>query len=507
MKSKKGELNGKVGKKAVADRGQKKSPGHGVFHRKESAGNGGKGKEILAASSELEKSAGSGGSPVLHQSKDAGPGTGAVNPLLVGSLRGAPYNPRKITDEGLANLKKSMEEFGDLSAIVLNRRTGHLVGGHQRVKNLDPTWEIQTSPVTDRVGTVAVGYVVTPNGPWNYREVDWPEEKEKAANISANKQRAEFDIPILKDLFSELDAANFDISLTGFSEAEMMEIIEWAGASVADADKVPAAPKEATSKAGDLWILGNHRLLCGDSANPEDVKRLMGEDRADVIFTDPPYGVSIGAKNRLLNSFQKAGRNLTDIESDDLAPDELKKILLPSFGLMKSMMKDDCSVFVTAPQGGGLGPMMMMMMMESDLEVRHVLIWKKNSPTFSMGRLDYDYAHEPILFTWGAKHNYYGGGQHKTSVWEINKPMASKEHPTMKPVELYVNAFLNHSKPGDIVYEPFAGSGTAFIASEQIGRKCRGMEISPIYCDVIVKRWEELTGKKAVLEKIPVDTI
>ena len=151
--------------------------------------------------------------------------------------------------------------------------------------------------------------------------------------------------------------------------------------------------------------------------------------------------------------------------------------------------------------------MMMMMMKEAGLPVRHVLIWKKNSPTFSMGRLDYDYQHEPILLTWGKKHEYYGAGQHRTSVWEIDKPTSSKEHPTMKPVDLYVNAYLNNSKAGDVAYEPFSGSGTAFIASEKVSRKCRGIEISPHYCDVIVKRWEEFTGKKAFIEKAKTEAI
>lgn len=140
---------------------------------------------------------------------------------------------------------------------------------------------------------------------------------------------------------------------------------------------------------------------------------------------------------------------------------------------------------------------MMMMMQEAGLRVRHVLIWKKNSPTFSMGRLDYDYQHEPILLTWGKRHKRPMRGEHRTSVWEIDRPRASPDHPTTKPVALYANAMLNNSDDGDVAFEPFAGSGTAVIASEQLGRQCRAIEISPQYCDVIVKRWETLTGQKA----------
>lgn len=264
-------------------------------------------------------------------------------------------------------------------------------------------------------------------------------------------------------------------------------------------DEVPEPPAEPITKPGDLWILGEHRLLCGDSTKAEDVRRLMAGAKASCVFTDPPYGVSIGAKNRLLNSVQKAGRNLTDIVDDDLTPEELSASLQSAFDLVRTVvMAEDCTVFLTAPQGGELS-MMMMMMKASKLPIRHVLIWKKNAPTFSMGRLDYDYAHEPILLTWGKRHKRPMRGKHKTSVWEIDKPRKSAEHPTMKPVELYANAYLNNSDEGDNVYEPYSGSGTAIIASEQVGRRCFATEISPSYVDVAVKRWEYLTGKKAVL--------
>lgn len=150
-------------------------------------------------------------------------------------------------------------------------------------------------------------------------------------------------------------------------------------------------------------------------------------------------------------------------------------------------MKDCCAIYVTAPQGGELGMMMMMMMM-SGLPVRHVLNWIKNSPTFSMGRLDYDYQHEPILFSWKKTHKHYGRGQHKTSTWFIDKPRASKEHPTMKPVELVENAVLNSSDESQIIYEPFSGSGTTLVACECRGRKGRAIEIAPKYVAVALER-------------------
>jgi len=153
-------------------------------------------------------------------------------------------------------------------------------------------------------------------------------------------------------------------------------------------------------------------------------------------------------------------------------------------------MADDCTVFVTAPQGGDLSMMMMMMMREAKLPVRHVLIWKKNQPTFSLGRLDYDYQHEPILLTWGKRHKRPMQGNHRTSVWEIDKPRSSKEHPTMKPVELVENALLNNSDRADVVYDAYSGSGTTIIACENLGRRCRAVEIDPGYVAVAIERCE-----------------
>jgi len=198
--------------------------------------------------------------------------------------------------------------------------------------------------------------------------------------------------------------------LTGFDNGEIDQILIGNGKEgLTDQDAVPEVGDEPITKEGDLWVLGDHRLICGDSTNIEHVNRLMAGQKADIVFTDPPYGVSIGKKNRFLQTFQKSGRNTTDIVSDDMKPEELKdKILIPAFVNLRSILADNATVFLTAPQNGELGMMMMMMMKEAGLPVRHVLIWKKNSPTFSMGRLDYDYQHEPILLTWGKKHEYYG---------------------------------------------------------------------------------------------------
>lgn len=212
--------------------------------------------------------------------------------------------------------------------------------------------------------------------------------------------------------------------------------------------------------------------------------------------------------------------------ADTLPPEELRKILLRAFTNLRLACDNACSYYVCSPQGGELG-MMMMMMMDAGLPVRHMLIWVKNAPTFSMGRLDYDYRHEPIFYTWTDRHVWYGGyantviddstpidklskaelkdrlraalHPHEESVIYCDKPLANRLHATMKPVKLAARLILNSSQRGDPVADVFGGSGTTLIACEQTGRRCCMMEIDPHYCDVIIRRWEEFTGEKAVL--------
>jgi DNA modification methylase len=310
----------------------------------------------------------------------------------------------------------------------------------------------------------------------------------------------DWDMDLLANTF-ELD----DLLVWGFDEGELLGF-DFSEEKTAGSDTEPQVDKadELRQKwgvsLGQMWALGEHRIICGDCTDPATVARLMGGEKASIVFTDPPYGVSIGAKNRMLNSFQPSGRNLTDIEDDSATPEELKERLLPAFiNIRKMVMADDCTVFLTAPQNGELGMMMMMMMKEAGLLIRHVLIWKKNAPTFSMGKLDYDYQHEPILLTWGKRHKRPMLGTHKTSVWEIDKPRASADHPTMKPVELYTNAYLNNSESGDVAYEPYSGSGTALIACQNLNRKCRAVEISPAYTSVAIERFFQHTGITPVL--------
>ena len=268
--------------------------------------------------------------------------------------------------------------------------------------------------------------------------------------------------------------------------------------TAAEDDFDPDEPVEPKAKLGDIYQLGQHRLMCGDSTDAQAWARLMDGEKADMVFTDPPYGVAIGDKNATLNSVQKAGRCCENIQNDTLSEQELYDMLKAAFVNVRENCADDAVYFVTSPQGGSLG-LMMMMMKDAGLEVRHVLMWMKNSATFSLGRLDYDYQHEPIFYTWTKSHHNYRNGDYRTTVWQYDKPRKCDLHPTMKPVELVANAIMDGTKEGMVVLDAFGGSGTTIIAAEQLNRQARVMELDPHYIDVIIARWEKLTGEKAIL--------
>jgi len=396
--------------------------------------------------------------------------------MKLSELNPAPYNPRKISSDSLGRLTKSLSELGNLQPITYNAKTGNIVGGHQRLKCYSALGK-------DEVEVWAV----------------WLDEtQEKAANIALNKLSGEFDLPQLKDLIEEIDTGEIDLDITGFGEDELAELMEQTKPEVEE-DEVPEVPVDAITKPGDLWILGKHRLLCGDSTKKEDVAKLTKGEKASLVITDPPYGVSYADKNKFLNEIDKGNKIQKQIENDHLSKEETQKMWKEAFARMNESMDAGAVVYCFMPQGGDqMMMMMMMMMMGAGIEPRHELIWLKNNHV--LGRVDYAYKHEPILYAWKkGGHKFYGGFQ--TSVIECKRPNSSKLHPTMKPVELVAKLMENSSKAEEIIYEPFCGSGTTLIAAEQLGRKCYGMEISPNYCDVIVKRWENLTGKKATLEK------
>lgn len=383
-----------------------------------------------------------------------------------------PYvnNARTHSDEQVTQLASSIKEFGFINPVIIDDHNG-LIAGHGRLM------------AAKKLGLDEVPVLI---------ESHLNETQKKAYILADNKLalNAGWDADLLKVELSELKDLGFDnLDTIGFSEDEIKDILNTELEAVEDegAGEIPEEPK---TQRGDIWTLGEHRLMCGDSTSENDVKALMLEEKADLVFTDPPYNVAVGDKNKVLNQFQPSNRITENIANDKCKTDEeiSEKLWLPAFTNLYAYAKDECSIYVTMPQGG-THMMMMMMMHKACWNVKHELIWVKNSPTFSMGRLDYDYQHEPILYGWKKSHNFYGKGKYTKSIWTIDKPKKCDLHPTMKPIELIENALLNSSLEGHIVLDLFGGSGSTLIACEQLKRRCRMMELDEHYCDIICQRY------------------
>lgn len=386
--------------------------------------------------------------------------------------------------EQIEQLRRSLREFGFVSPVLIDEDK-NLIAGHGRVE------------AARAEGMTEVPYVTVS---------DLTEAQRRAYIIADNRltEAGVWDAGRLKLEMRELQALEFDTDLTGFAMAETISLAgdEPESEPKAHEDDYDGSVPEATAvRDGDIFQLGRHRLAVGSTADEAAMTRLMNGALANMVFTDPPYGVAVGSKNQMLNDVAggESGRCTEDIYGDTMSESDLHDMLLQAMTNIRLSCRDDASFYVTSPQGGSLGLMMMMMMREAGLEVRHMLIWKKSSPTFSMGRLNYEYQHEPILFTWTKKHIWYGNGKFHTSVWDVDRPRKCDLHPTMKPIALVENAILNSTTEGDLVLDGFGGSGTTLIACEQLGRTCYMMEIDPKYVQVIINRWEAMTGEKAVL--------
>lgn len=430
----------------------------------------------------------------------------------ISDLKPASYNPRTISDSQLKSLKQAMQKFGDLSGIVVNKRTGNIVGGHQRVKTFSKDDKVHTEPYTDDVGTIAAGYVETSYGRWTYREVDWDEDKERAANVAANKHGGEWESKLLAELLQELPPEYRE--LTGFSEKEISKLIDTLNTELdPEDDEVPSLPSKPKSKLGDIYQLGGHRLMCGDATSLEDVEKLMDGAKADMTWTDPPYNVDYEGANGL------------KIQNDNMEKDKFYQFLYDAFVNMNTVLQEGGAAYIAHADSEGRN--FFAAFEDSGFLMKQCIVWVKNSMV--LGRQDYQGQHEPILYGWkdGAKHNWYGDFNKKTvidddtdlrkldkkklmaiindyrnkensTVVRVDKPSSSKEHPTMKPIELIAHFIRNSSKADDVVLDLFGGSGSTLMASEHLNRKCYTMELDPKYVDVIITRWEKKTGEKAI---------
>ena len=386
----------------------------------------------------------------------------------INEISSAKYNPRKITDEAMGRLTKSLAEFGNIQPITWNVRTGNVVGGHQRLK------------VYKAMGKTEVDV-------W---AVDLDEQKEKAANIALNKLSGEFDMPMLKDILEEIDTGDLDMEITGFGMDEIALMMEDAHPEVTE-DEVPEVPVDAITKPGDLWILGEHRVLCGDSTSEADVSRLMNGEKADMVFTDPPYGVNYD------------GGHATDKRREKLKNDNSTLIYDDSVPNMFRHSKDEAALYLWFAATKSLQVLQVLQVLQSNnYVIRSWLIWNKNQAQFGAIGAQYKQKHEPCLYCFKKGQSpYWNGPNNEVSVWDEKRSRINEFHPTQKPVELSARALANSCPASGLVLDLFLGSGATLIGAEQTKRKCYGMEISPNYCDVIVKRWENLTGKKATLAK------
>jgi DNA modification methylase len=382
-------------------------------------------------------------------------------------------NARTHSEAQVQKIAASIKEFGFINPIITGKNSD-LVAGHGRL-----------------MAAKLLGLSEVPTIPAEHLT-----EKQKRAYMLADNRIAElagWDMDILKIELGEV-GKDFKLDDLGFDDAFLT------GGHVkglVDEDETPDPPVAPLSKPGDIWLLGEHRVMCGDSTDQGAVVALMAGEKADMVFTDPPYGVSYADKNKYLNSISSGNRIQKNIENDHMTLSETSDFIYKSFCSIKLILAKRSSYYITAPQGGDLLMTMMMMMQKAELPLRHCLIWVKNNHV--LGRTDYNYKHEPILYGWDNVHDFYGEGEHRFSTWEIPKPQKNDLHPTMKPVALIENALLNSTKPGQIVVDIFGGSGSTLIAAQKTGRCARLMELDPQYADVIVKRWQDFTGLKATL--------
>ena len=374
----------------------------------------------------------------------------------------ADYNPRKDLKPGDAEyekLKRSIEQFGYVEPVIWNKTTGRVVGGHQRLK------------VLMDMGMTKVDCVV----------VEMDEDKEKALNIALNKISGDWDKDKLALLIADLQGADFDVSLTGFEPAEIDDLFKDTlkdGVKDDDFDVGAELEKPTMTKHGDIWTLGRHRLICGDSTKAETYDLLMGSTKANLVITDPPYNV---------NYEGSAGK----IKNDNMADDTFYNFLLDAYTQMHSAMADDASIYVFHADTEGLN--FRKAFADAGFYLSGCCIWKKQS--LVLGRSPYQWQHEPCLYGWkkNGKHQWYTGRK-ETTIWEFDKPKKNGDHPTMKPIPLLAYPIMNSSMSNSVVHDPFGGSGSTLIACEQTDRICYTVELDEKFCDVIVKRYIEQVG-------------
>ena len=380
-----------------------------------------------------------------------------------------PYvkNSRTHSDAQVAQIAASIKEFGWTNPILVDGDNG-IIAGHGRLMAARKLGykEVPTIELADLTETQKRAYIIADN------------------RLALN---AGWDNEMLTIELNDLLADGFALELLGFDPKELNALLEpEVMQGLTDEDAVPDVPEEPKTKLGDIYQLGNHRLMCGDSTNVEAVVELTGGAGVDMLLTDPPYNVAYEGKTK---------ESLT-IQNDSMGNDQFRQFLRDAFVTADTVMKKGAVFYIWHADSEGYN--FRGACDDAGWKVRQCLIWKKSSMV--MGRQDYHWKHEPCLYGWkdGAGH-LWAADRKQTTILEFEKPYRNGEHPTMKPVALFEYQMLNNTKGGDMVLDLFGGSGTTMLAAEKHGRHAYLMELDPKYCDVIVKRWEDFTGKTAVL--------
>jgi site-specific DNA-methyltransferase (adenine-specific) len=380
-----------------------------------------------------------------------------------------PYvkNSRTHSDAQVAQIAASIKEFGWTNPILVDGDNG-IIAGHGRLMAARKLGykEVPTIELADLTETQKRAYIIADN------------------RLALN---AGWDNEMLTIELNDLLADGFALELLGFDPKELNALLEpEVVQGLTDEDAVPDVPEEPKTKLGDIYQLGNHRLMCGDSTNVEAVVELTGGAGVDMLLTDPPYNVAYEGKTK---------ESLT-IQNDSMGNDQFRQFLRDAFVTADTVMKKGAVFYIWHADIEGYN--FRGACDDAGWKVRQCLIWKKSSMV--MGRQDYHWKHEPCLYGWkdGAGH-LWAADRKQTTILEFEKPHRNGEHPTMKPVALFEYQMLNNTKGGDMVLDLFGGSGTTMLAAEKHGRHAYLMELDPKYCDVIVKRWEDFTGKTAVL--------
>lgn len=387
--------------------------------------------------------------------------TAELKILPISELKPAAYNPRKRLKPGdreYEKIKHSIEEFGFADPLVVNS-DGTIIGGHQRL-----------------TVAISLGYAEVPCA-----VVDVDKTREKALNIALNKITGAWDEQLLADLLVDLQSADFNTDFTGFEAPEIEQLfskVHNKEIQEDDFDVEQELRRPPIAKLGDIWLLGRHRVVCGDALQPETYHRLMDGRKANLVVTDPPYNVDVE---------ETAGK----IKNDNMPDEEFYKFLFAAFVNMEQSMESDASIYVFHADTQGLN--FRKAFQDAGFYLSGCCIWKKNA--LVLGRSPYQWQHEPCLFGWkkGGRHQWYSDRK-QTTIWEYDRPKSSKEHPTMKPVALMAYPIQNSCMSNCIVLDPFLGSGSTLLACQQTGRICYGIELEEKFVDVIVKRYVEAVG-------------